>query len=345
MITNVDPENRYLQAYLQMGRRAREIYTQYGDQMALLPVSRNKMAKKLGASVNTIKEVISFVDLWGGPSNGGLESALTSHQEVDNAPLVIPDAHFSRKDRVSGYLRAKRLGAYAAMVANRCHSKGQKLQVICLGDWWDMVSLCFYEKDKTTFGLQSVQEDIDAGADAIAAMMDEFKARVNPEACVGFHFTNGNHELRLDKALATSEHGPMLKGTTHFREIVESHGWAWNDYMIPANVDGVAYAHSLPSGVMGRPISSAKALIDKMTNSCVVGHNHCLDMAFRTNAFGQKMFGLVAGCYYDKTPQYAATTAKMWWSGVIILNGVRDGGLTRGHAAITVDDMINAVGY
>ena len=349
----LDPEARYLIALRQLGPRARALYDQYGDLMEVLPPSRNKTAKKLGASVNTVKEVITFVEVWGGPGKN-------AHRQPDaegRAPahFIIPDAHFDRKDRYDGFKRARRLGEYMAIVYLRCIQRGQELRVVCLGDWWDMVSLCKYDAAKTSFGHNDVKEDIETGDTAMAVMMEAFNGRCvasgvdyTQASDLSFTFTNGNHELRLDKARSEAATAALVKGLPTHKSIVEGYGWRFHDYMVPANIDGVAYAHCLPSGVMGRPIggvNAAKSLLDKMLVSCVVGHSHTYDLCLRTDAFGNTRFGLVAGCYYDRVPEYAKTTAQMWWRGVFLLNGVRNGALIRGVSAITVEDMVDTVGY
>lgn len=352
----IDPENRYLIAFDQLGARAKAIYEEYGDLMEACPANRGKLAKKLGASVNTVGQVISFVEVWGGPTNGGLPSILAeqANERQPNAHYIIPDAHFSRKDRINGYMRAARLGVHMALSYIRCSRRGQVLRFVCLGDWWDMVSLCFYEKDSASFALQSVAEDIETGEVAMAVLMDAFHKALTTRgvefdaSMATFDFTLGNHEIRVNKALKHAQHGPLLKGVRSFSDILAEHGWRTHEYMKPANIDGVAYAHCLPSGVMGRAIggvNAAKSLVDKMLVSCVVGHSHVLDLNVQTDAFGGKKFGLVAGCYYDRVPDYAASTGHLWWRGVILLNGVKDGALLRGHAAVTVEDMIDTVGF
>lgn len=353
----IDTENRYRTAFDQLGASAQDLYQEYGDVMEILPAARNKLAKKTNTSVNTVRQVIEFVELWGGPGNNNLQRQLSEGAAVAPAHYIIPDAHFSRKDRPYGYARAERLGVHMAMQFIRSERRGQAVRYVCLGDWWDMVSLCFYEKDNASFGLQSVQEDIACGAAAMGVMMDAFYCYLKERGhavdsprmrLASFHFVNGNHEARLDKALKHAQHGPMLKGTPHFKAICEDYGWTFHPYMKPADVDGVAYAHCLPSGVMGRPIggiNAAKSLLDKMMVSCVVGHSHLWDVKMRTDAFGGKRFALVAGCYYDSVPDYAKATGHLWWRGITILNGVRDGCLEGSHAAVSVNDMINAVGH
>ena len=99
---------------------------------------------------------------------------------------------------------------------------------------------------------------------------------------------------------------------------------------------------------MGKPIGgsgAARTLLNTHMVSCVVGHSHLYDMVLRTDAFGGRRFALVAGCYYDRIPRYAKSTGHLWWRGITILNGVRNGCLERGHAAVTVEDMKDVVGF
>lgn len=349
-----DTEDRYLDAYMQMPEKARKLYMDYGDMMELLPAHRNKTAKKLGVSVHVVKQVLDFVALWGGPGNQQLQALLATGKAAlpANVHLVIPDAHFSRKDRANKFLRARRLGQYIGRVWTQCMKKGQYLRVVCLGDWWDMYSLNSFERGKAGFSEQNVAEDLATGEAALALMLDAMEVQANcsvvePDT-VSFHFTAGNHELRLDKAKQNNDTSPMVKNLRSHRQIVEDLGWSYHDYMMAADVDGVAYAHCLPSGVMGKPIGgsgAARTLLNTHMVSCVVGHSHLYDMVLRTDAFGGRRFALVAGCYYDRIPRYAKSTGHLWWRGITILNGVRNGCLERGHAAVTVEDMKDVVGF
>ncbi len=344
----INSQDLFDAAYDQLGARARGIYAEYGDIMGAAPVHRGKLAKKTGASVNTIKQVLDFTELWGGPSNGRLAQLATQGSPLGAMHYIIPDAHFGPADKWGDFARARRLGVFIARLVKRAERLGQRLRVICLGDWWDMHSLCFYEKDTAGFGLHSVEADMDSGELALSVMMDAI-GDYDPKK-VTFTFTNGNHEKRLDKALKHREHGAMLRGNvrTH-KAILEAAGWDFHPYMVPANVDGVAYAHCLPSGVMGRPIGGknpSQTLLDKMHTSCVVGHSHIFNMSEAVDAFGNNLFAIVAGCYMEKSPDYAVgNTSSMWWRGTILLRGVKDGSLIGGHSTFTVNDMIAEVGY
>lgn len=347
-----DIEDAYLTAFSLLSKEAQDMYLRYGDLMDAVPVDLPALAEKKAIALASLEEANAFVCVWGSPTSGGLPLAPSSG-DIPPAHFVIPDAHFSRKDRSNNFQRAKRLGSYLGIVHAKCRRKGQALRVICLGDWWDMVSLCHFEKGKKDFGQMGVKEDMDAGAVAISVLHRAFedtcaKYKVPHDEGVSFHFTNGNHEYRLNQALDDTQSAALLKGMPTHKDILEDLGWRFYPYMVAANIDGVAYAHCMPSGAMGRPVSGAnlaKTLLDKMMVSCVVGHTHSYDMSLRHDAFGNRMFALVAGCYYDTVPKYAKSTAHLWWRGVSILNGVQDGYLVRGYAAVTVDDMADTVGF
>lgn len=341
-------DERFLRAYNTLSPKARKLYRDLGDALAVIPAHQSKLVERTNLPRSVVAQVLPFVEVWGGPGDRGLDEKLTADGEPA-VHLIIPDAHFSRKDRMNNFARARRLGDYAALIAKKCATKNRRLRIVCLGDWWDMFSLCFYEKGKVGITQESVKEDLDTGYLALALFREALDRHqdVEPDS-IDFHFLEGNHEERLVKARETAEYAPLLNHLPSHRTLAEGCGWKYHEYMVPANIDGVAYAHCFPSGVMGRAIggtAAAKTLLDKMMVSCVAGHSHVYDMMLRTDAFGGKRFALVAGCYYDRIPSYAKATGPMWWRGVTILNGVRNGCLERGHAAVTVEDMIEAVGY
>jgi hypothetical protein len=50
-----------------------------------------------------------------------------------------------------------------------------------------------------------------------------------------------------------------------------------------------------------------------------------MDYSVRTNAFGERISGLVAGVYDDNEHAYAGRANDLWWRGVVIKNNVKDG--------------------
>jgi len=70
------------------------------------------------------------------------------------------------------------------------------------------------------------------------------------------------------------------------------------------HVDGVAYSHYFTSGVLGRPVTTARALLTKKHQSCVMGHVQTMDIATDYRADGTPILGLFAGCCYEHNEDY-----------------------------------------
>ena len=93
-------------------------------------------------------------------------------------------------------------------------------------------------------------------------------------------------------------------------------------------LDGIAYSHYFTSGVMGRPISGehpAYQLLSKQYQSCTQAHIHTTDYCVRTNASGDHIHGLVAGCMVDYYCDWAGEANRLWWKGCIIKRNVNTG--------------------
>ena len=90
-------------------------------------------------------------------------------------------------------------------------------------------------------------------------------------------------------------------------------------------IDGVAYSHYFTSGVMGRPVSSARLMLNKKHMSCVMGHVQDRDIAFARRADGTAMTGLFAGIFYNHAEGYLNAQTNLSWRGIWMLNEVKDG--------------------
>ena len=71
------------------------------------------------------------------------------------------------------------------------------------------------------------------------------------------------------------------------------------DFLDVVVIDGIAYSHYFTSGIMGRPVSSAKLMLTKKHMSCVMGHVQDRDIAFANRADMKPMIGLFAGIFYQ----------------------------------------------
>lgn len=205
--------------------------------------------------------------------------------------------------------------------------------IVCLGDFASMDSLSNFDKGKRCFEGRRVKKDIAAAIDANEKLWAEVNnyndmrrknrdKQYKPRKVM----TLGNHEFRVERAI---EVDPELEGLISIADLqYERFGWEVVDYNVPIFIEGIAFAHTFPTGVSGQPISGiniARALLQKNYQSSVVGHNHLRDFYADTRADGKRILGLSAGCFTDEVPGYALATARLWWAGLVMLQDVRDG--------------------
>lgn len=191
----------------------------------------------------------------------------------------------------------------------------------------DLPSLYHADKGKFRYN-QSYKKDIDSHIDFQSRLWEPIKnrkKRLPRRVC--FH---GNHEQRIKTALS---YQPELNGTIGFDDLRLGEFY---DEVIPyegntpgaLEIDGIAYAHYIVSGVSGRPLSSehhAYGLLGKTYQSITVGHTHTFDYCVRTRPNGNKIMGLVAGCFQDFTNDWAGEIGKLWDRGVIVKRNVEFG--------------------
>jgi len=202
--------------------------------------------------------------------------------------------------------------------------------VIDIGDFFDMESLCSYDRGKLGWERRSYANDIDCGLEAQSIIKDTIynhnkkrhrKYRCEPRMvrCIG------NHENRINRVVSEQ---PELSGTVGMHSLrSEEYGWEAYPFLVPVQIDGVAYCLYFTSGIMGRPISSsastAAALITKKSCTCMQGHSHTLDYAEKADAMGSKVQAFSCGCYMEHEEGYAGPQVnKLWSRGILILREV-----------------------
>jgi hypothetical protein len=203
--------------------------------------------------------------------------------------------------------------------------------IVMIGDWYDMGSLSSYDKGKKCFEGRRYVKDIDAGnhaMDVFMAPIREFQAgqrsakkRVwNPRLI----FTRGNHCERIERAINDDA---MLESLMSFEKDTNLLAWGWevHPFLEVVVVDGVAYSHYFTSGVMGRPVTSARALLTKKHMSCVMGHVQQRDIAFADRADGTRMTGIHVGVYSPHEETYLNPQTNQHWRGLWVLHEVQDG--------------------
>ena len=197
--------------------------------------------------------------------------------------------------------------------------------IIHLGDHWDMPSLSSYDKKsgRKMEGKRYV-DDIEAGNEGMALLLGPIEEEIRRSRTwkPRFVFTMGNHEERILRAVNDDPH--TLEGVIGYHNL-DLAGWETYDYLVPVIVDGVAYSHFFVSGVMGRPVASARALLQKQHMSCVMGHVQDRDIAYSKRADGASMTAIFAGICYQHDEAYLNPQTNRSWRGIWELNEVSGG--------------------
>ena len=107
---------------------------------------------------------------------------------------------------------------------------------------------------------------------------------------------------------------------------LEEMGWEVIPFLQPIVIDEIAYCHYFTSGVMGRPVSSARLMLQKKYMSCIMGHVQDRDIAYARKADGTNMLGLFSGIYYQHDEDYLTPQTNGSWAGIWMLNEVGNGG-------------------
>lgn len=194
--------------------------------------------------------------------------------------------------------------------------------IVFIGDHADMPSLSSYDKGKKSFEGRRYKADIAAARKGLELFLapirkeSDYKPRLI--------MTLGNHENRINRAV---EDDPHLDGLLSVDDLLyKESGFEVYPYLAPVVVDGVCYSHFFTSGVMGRPVSSAKALNTKKHQSCVMGHVQRREIDYQYNAVGKRITSIFVGAFYQHDEPYLGPQGNAeTWRGIWMLNQVKDG--------------------
>ena len=202
--------------------------------------------------------------------------------------------------------------------------------IIHIGDHWDMPSLSSWDIGKKSFEGRRYNDDIEAGIKGMQEFMkpiwkeqDRLKRNKDKTWKPRLVFCLGNHEQRIERAI---EDDAKLEGLISYDDFeLEQMGWEVHGFLDVVVIDGIAYSHYFPSGLMGRPVSSAKLMLSKKHMSCVMGHVQDRDIAFANRADMKPMIGLFAGIFYQHDEDYLTAQTNSGWRGIWMLHEVNDG--------------------
>jgi hypothetical protein len=202
--------------------------------------------------------------------------------------------------------------------------------VICIGDFADMPSLSSYDKGKKQFEGRRYKRDIEAAHEAMAAFLSplqEFNARAKRNKEKAYKprmvLCLGNHEARISRA---TEDDPKLDGVLSLEDLkYKEFGWEVYPFLDVVIIEGVAFSHYFTSGVMGRPVSSARACLTKKHMSTVQGHKQGLEIATDYRGDGVALTAVIAGSGYEHTEDYLGPQGNKHWRGFLMLHELHDG--------------------
>lgn len=200
--------------------------------------------------------------------------------------------------------------------------------IICLGDFADMESLSSYDVGKKSFEGKRYTKDIQAAEEAMQCLMSpllEFNARAKKNKEKQYKprlvLCLGNHEQRMARAV---ENDPKLEGLIGYEHLPYK-AWEVHDFLKPVFIDGVAYCHYFPTGVMGRPATSTSAMVSKLHMSCIAGHQQGKQVAYGKRPDGSTITCIIAGSCYEHDEHYLDHQTNKHWRGVVVLHEVNNG--------------------
>lgn len=251
--------------------------------------------------------------------------------------FVIPDAQVHPGSDITHLIAA---GKYAV--------QKKPDTIVCLGDWADMSSLSSYDVGKKSFEGRRYMDDIQAAKDAMVAFLAPIRAEQqrlirnkekqwNPRLVM----TLGNHEARIDRAVNEDR---KLEGLIKIDDLkyVES-GWEVYPFLQPVCIDGVVFCHYFTSGVMGRPVCSASALVSKKHQSCIAGHQQGRQVAYGSKADGSTITSMILGSFYSHDEDYLGHQGNKHWRGMCVLHEVANGSFD--EMFISIDYLKKKYGY
>lgn len=203
--------------------------------------------------------------------------------------------------------------------------------IVCIGDFADMPSLSMYDVGKKCFEGRRYVDDINASKEAMSVFLKPINDEIhrlkkgkrkqwNPRLVL----TLGNHEARISRAIELDR---KLEGLISIDDLeFEKFGWEVVPFLQPITIDDVNYCHYFCTGVMGRPVSSARALVTKKHMSCVMGHVQETQISMeQRRGDGVPLIGLFCGIYYEGDEDYLNPQTNIQHRQIWMNREVKDG--------------------
>ncbi len=195
--------------------------------------------------------------------------------------------------------------------------------IIQIGDFADMPSLNRYDEGKLSSEGRRYTKDIAAVHRAMRMLLNPI-AEYNRTAVEKYepemHLTLGNHEYRIIREV---EDNPKYQGRFNYSDLsYGDFGWQVHDFLKVIKVDGVEYSHYFTSGSMGRPVSSAAALLRERQSSATMGHTQYTDIAVHKKT---QNIALFCGIAYLHDEDYLGPQGNNTRRQIVVKHEVEDG--------------------
>jgi hypothetical protein len=202
--------------------------------------------------------------------------------------------------------------------------------IVNMGDFADMPSLSTHDKagSKVFEGLR-YKDDVEVAKEAMGRLLGPLERlqtaqKKNKEKVYKprMELLLGNHENRTDRAVNNL---PILEGTISTKDLQYEKHWNVHPFLQPLTIEGVVFNHYFPTGLMGRPASTASAMVGKLHQSCIAGHQQGRQVAYGRKADGSSITCIIAGSFYLHDEHYMDVTSNRYWRGLVMLHEVKDG--------------------
>lgn len=193
--------------------------------------------------------------------------------------------------------------------------------IVCIGDFGDFPSLSHFERGTLSFEGRRYKKDLNSFHEAMQTFLEPIRATSGYTPRM--EFTLGNHEDHIRRAW---HEDAKLEGLISIDDLkLKEYGWRVHEFLQPISVAGVAFSHYFPSGQMGRPIGTSRALLTKLHMSAVAGHQQGWDIAYSRRADGGNMAGIIAGSFYQHSYSYLSPFTNAHWRGAFFLHETKNG--------------------
>ena len=197
--------------------------------------------------------------------------------------------------------------------------------VVNIGDWFDFESLSSYDKGKLSFEGRRLQEDIDAGKQAMQELLAPLRnyQKTNPNYKPRMVFCLGNHEERLKRVATNNSEFDGFIGY-HLLELEKD--WQVHDFLKPVNIQGINFVHYLSNPMSGKPYGgNAASQLKNVGSSFCVGHKQTLEVAIQPVLDGSMRLGIICGAAYPFDELYKGHQGNNHFRGVVMLYDAKNG--------------------